>query len=104
METIEDYEKLTEVVYPKSYEVHENHVAINLTLTELTPDRVQYKPYNLTYYTHLYVQVILQKTEVIEYFPEFLVLTPKGAAQIADQLASAIDDVHNVARTRNKTF
>lgn len=103
MDTIED-ETITEVVYPKSYEVHENYVAINLTLTELTPDRIQYKPYNLTYYTHLYVQVILEKTEVVQFLPEFLVLTPKGAAQIADQLATAIDDVHNVARGRDKKF
>ena len=96
---------ITEEVYPKSYEVHENCVAINLCLDSVSPDRVQYKPYGLSWSSSgLYVQVIVPKEQVVKLTTECVILTPKGAAVVADQLATAIDEIHNAFRGRDKTF
>lgn len=90
-------------LYPKTVEINENSVAINLSVDTLNPDRVQYKPYGVGYYSSgLYVQVILPKKEIVHMTPDYVILTPKGIAIVADTMATAIDEVHDDWRSRSR--
>ena len=82
-------------------------VSIYLPMDQLSPDRVQYKPYGLGYSPyHIYVEVTLPLSEVVHYYKDqdIIVLTPRGSVMIADQLASAIEENYNEFRGRSKTF
>lgn len=111
MKTLE----ITQLEEPEGYEISGDNLLINFQLEQVAPDRVQYKPYGLSWSGyHVYVQVSVPKEEVVQLTEgsdkpnsvtsACVVLTPKGAAMVADQLATAIDDIHNTARGRNKTF
>lgn len=90
---------------PDKFIVQGNTVAMNLSMNRLSPDRVQYKPYGLEYYPgDIWVQVIVPKTEVVEITTKYIILTPKGAAMVADTLASEIEAIHNEWKSRSKTF
>jgi hypothetical protein len=96
---------VADVVYPKTYEVHENCVAINLQFETIASDRIQYKPYGLSYNAYeVFVQVIVPKSEVVSLLTTCIILTPKGAAMVADQLSSAYEENYNEFRGRSKTF
>ena len=82
-------------------------VSIMISMEQLSPDRVQYKPYGLGYTpNHIYVEVTIPLEEVVRYYKETdeIVLTPRGAVMIADQLATAIEENYDEFRGRNKRF
>jgi len=82
-------------------------VSIYLPMGQLSPDRVQYKPYGMGYsVNHIYVEVTIPLSEVVHYYKDqdIIVLTPRGSVMIADQLASAIEENYNEFRGRSKTF
>ena len=95
-----------EVKYePDKFIVQGNTVAMNISMNRLSPDRVQYKPYGLEYYPgDVWVQVIVPKEEVVKITTEYIILTPRGAAIVADTLASEIEAIHNEWKGRSKTF
>jgi hypothetical protein len=95
-----------EVKYePDKFIVQGNTVAMNISMQKIAPDRVQYKPYGLEYYPgDIWVQVIVPKVEVVEITTEYIILTPRGAAIVADTLASEIEAIHNEWKGRSKTF
>jgi len=99
-------EEEPEVKYePEKFAVQGNTVAMNINMSKLSPDRVQYKPYGLEYYPgDIYVQVIVPKDQVVDITTEYIILTPRGAAMVADTLASEIEAVHNEWRGHSKTF
>lgn len=82
-------------------------VSIYLPMDQLSPDRVQYKPYGMGYLVHhIYVEVTIPLSEVVHYYKDQdkIILTPRGAVMVADQLASAIEENYNEFRSRSKTF
>jgi hypothetical protein len=95
-----------EVKYePDKFIVQGNTVAMNINMSKLNPDRVQFKPYGLEYYAgDIWVQVIVPEKEVVELTTEYIILTPTGIALVADQLSSALEDNYNEWRGRSKTI
>lgn len=98
-----EYKEIVKIIpHPET-----NSVVILFPMEQLAPDRIQYKPYGLGYTCgHVYVEVSVPMSEVKHYFTgqDVIVLTPRGAAMIADQLASALEESFNEFRNRNKTF
>ena len=91
--------------YPEKFEVTDKTVSMNLRLQEVAPDRIQYKPYGISYYCYdIYVQVIVPKEEVVKLDTTYIILTPRGVALVADQLSSALEENYNEWRGRSKTF
>lgn len=79
-----------------------NTVKLRLQVGELMPDRTQYKPYGVTYNTPLWVEVTVSLDMVVDFGEEFVVLTPDGMAHVADQLATALDKMHDKFRVRDR--
>lgn len=97
--------EIDETIYPERFEVTDKTVSMNLRLREVSPDRIQYKPYGLSYESYnIYVQVVVPKEEVVQLTTEYMILTPTGAALVADQLSSALEENYNEWRGRSKTI
>jgi len=81
-----------------------HNYVIRIPVQQLAPDRTQYKPYSVIYGAGLWVEVTVTSSEVVEFQDTYVVLTPKGIAHVADQLASALDEMHDEFRGRPRNF
>jgi len=77
---------------------------LRLPVQQMMPDRTQYKPYSVMYGGGLYVEVTVTLAEVVEFDSVYVVLTPEGIAHVADQLATALDTMHDEFRNKPRTF
>lgn|SRR5574340_85239 len=77
---------------------------MRIHVQHLMPDRTQYKPYSIAYDADLWVEVTVTLEDVADYNDAYVVLTPKGMAHVADQLAAALDDLHDEFRNRSRNF
>ncbi len=88
--------------------VNGTNLDIFVQVKSLAPDRTQYKPYSPYFdLSGIFVKVTVTFTEVIEFgcdSSDFVVLTPKGLSQVADQLATAFDKMHDAFRGRGRTI
>lgn len=77
---------------------------LRLEISEMMPDRTQYKPYGISYAPSVWVEVTVTLAEVRDFNDEYVVLTPAGIAHVADQLATALDQLHDEFRNRSRQF
>jgi hypothetical protein len=76
--------------------------SINFKVDSLTPDRTTYKQYSIRFADEgIYVQLNVPSDYVVKFTKgalvggaDEIVLTPNGIAWVADQLATAIDKIH----------
>lgn len=71
-------------------------IPIRLRLETLKPDPIQYKPYDVSYTPadDVLVEVNVDVDHVVEDRDGSIVITPKGAANIAKQIAASIYGMH----------
>lgn len=79
-------------------------VTLAISVVEIAPDRTQFKPYSPKYdTTGLSVVVVVDADDVVEINPDGEVtVTLKGLTDIADQLATAFDKMHDKFRNRSR--
>jgi len=88
----------------------DNIIHIRMIPTQLAPDRTQYKPYSplfmFPYNVAVEVTIPLKDKYIVDIATDasFVVLTPDGIAYIADQLATALDKMHDEFRARDRKF
>jgi hypothetical protein len=75
---------------------------LRLTINQLMPDRTDYKPYSISYAPSLWVEVTVSLEMVVDFNNEYVVLTPDGIAHVADELATALDRMHDEFRGRDR--
>jgi hypothetical protein len=68
---------------------------IDFLIESLMPDRTTYKQYSIKFAgTGIFVQVEVPNDYIVTHNLDITVLTPAGLAWVADQLATAIDNIH----------
>jgi len=92
----------------KDIEFDDEHLIakIRIAASTIAPDRTQYKPYSPSYNFpyHVRVEVTVPYSMVASYNKEeeWIVLKPEGIAYIADQLATALDKMHDEFRNKDR--
>lgn len=75
---------------------------LRLKVSDMLPDRTQYKPYGITYIPDVYVEVTVSLDMIADFTAHYVVLTPAGIAHVADELATALDVMHDKFRVRDR--
>ena len=71
-------------------------VTVTLQVSELSPDRLDYKPYAATFtHDNLFVEVEVPEKEALRFGAAGTTLTPKGFAYLLDEICSAYEAVQN---------